>query len=174
MLDLDIKVNLKLKDLEIRSNNYEDILNLYKGNEEYAKLSNNYPVTIENVKKDVEDIPPITDAKHKHFFSIYNRKNNLVAVLDIIDGYSYKNKDNKEAIWIGLLEIDIDNHKSGLGKAIIDNLVNCSMKNNKKLIQLGVIKNNSKALAFWKRVGFEVFKEVNNGEHDLFLMEKHL
>jgi len=51
MLLEDIKQKLKLNHLEVKENKYEDIFDLYKGNEEYAKLSNNYPTTMENVKK---------------------------------------------------------------------------------------------------------------------------
>ncbi|MDF2949398.1 MAG: hypothetical protein K0R07_1430, partial [Sedimentibacter sp.] len=82
MLLDDIKQRLKLDHLEIKDNKYEDILDLYKGNEEFAKLSNNYPITMESVKRDIEDIPPFTDSTRKHFISIYNIQNELVAVLD--------------------------------------------------------------------------------------------
>ena len=174
MLLEDIKGKLRLHHLEVKENRYEDILELYKGNEEYARLSNNYPPTIESVRKDVEDIPPFTDASRKHFISIYNKYNELVAVLDIIDEYSFQNKNNKEAIWIGLLEIDMNKHNTGLGSLIINTLFEVCKNNSKTIVQLGVIKENTKALSFWKKVGFEVFKEGNNGEFNLFLMEKVL
>ena len=174
MLLEDIKQKLKLNHLEVKDNKYEDIFDLYKGNEEYAKLSNNYPTTMENVKKDVEDIPPFTDTIRKHFISIYNIHNELVAVLDIIDGYSFQDKNNKNAIWIGLLEIDIDKHNIGLGSLIINTLFDVCKKNSKTIVQLGVMKENISALDFWKKIGFEVFREGNNGEFDLFLMEKSI
>lgn len=172
MLLDDIKQRLKLNHLEVKDNKYEDLLNLYKGNEEFAKLSNNYPITLEGIKKDVEDIPPFTDINHKHFISIYNIRNELVAVLDIIDGYSFQDKNNKNAIWIGLLEIDINSQNRGLGSLIINALFDVCKKNGKTIVQLGVIKENKNALDFWNNIGFEVFREGNNSEFDLFLMEK--
>lgn len=174
MLLDDIKQRLKLKHLEVKDNKYEDILDLYKGNEGFAKLSNNYPITIESVKKDVEDTPHFTDINSKHFISIYNIHNELVAVLDIIDGYSFQDKNNINSIWIGLLEIDINKHNIGLGSLIINALFDVCKNNSKTIVQLGVIKENINALAFWNKIGFEVFKEVNNGEFDLFLMEKSI
>jgi len=174
MLLEDIKQELNLNHLEVKDNNYEDIFNLYKGNEEYAKLSNNYPITMENVKRDVEDTPPFTDITHKHFISIYNIHNELVAVLDIIDGYSFQDKNNKNAIWIGLLEININKHNTGIGNLIVNTLFDVCKKNSKTILQLGVIKENTKALDFWKKVGFKVFTKKNNGEFDLFLMEKSI
>ncbi len=174
MLIEDIKQNLKLKSLEVKVNKYDDIFNLYKGNEEFAKLSNNYPISMENVKKDVEDIPPFIDINQKHFLSIYNVRNELVAVLDIIDGYSFQNKNNKNSIWIGLLEIDINKHNMGLGSLIIKELFDVCKKNGKTIVQLGVIKENISGLIFWKKIGFETFREGNNGQFDLFLMEKSI
>lgn len=174
MLLDDIKQELILNHLEVKDNKYEDILNLYKGNEEFAKLSNNYPITMESVKNDVENIPPITDITHKHFISIYDIHNELVAVLDIINGYSFQNKNNKNAIWIGLLEIDISRQNIGIGSLIISALFDACKKNSKTIVQLGVIKENINAFAFWNKIGFEVFKEGNNGEFDLFLMEKSI
>jgi len=172
MLLEDMKQSLKSNYLKIKVNKYDDIFNLYKGNVEYAKLSNNYPTKMENVKEDVEDIPPCTDITHKHFLSIYNINDELVAVLDIIDGYSFQDKNNKNAIWIGLLEIDINKHNVGLGSLIINDLLDVCKRNGKTIVQLGVIKENISGIVFWKKMGFEIFKEVNNGEFDLFLMEK--
>lgn len=174
MLLDDIKQRLKLDHLEVKDNKYEDIFDLYKGNEEFAKLSNNYPITIESVKRDIEDLPPFTDITRKHFISIYNIQNELVAVLDIIDGYSFQDMNNKNAIWIGLLEIDINRHNIGLGSLIINALFDVCKNNSKTIVQLGVIKENINALTFWNKVGFEIFREGNNGEFDLFLMEKFI
>ena len=174
MLLEDIKQRLKLNHLEVKDNNYEDIFNLYKGNKEYAKLSNNYPITMENVKNDVENGPPFIDITRKNFISIYNIYNELIAVLDIIDGYSFQDKNNKNVIWIGLLEIDINKHNTGLGSLIVNTLFDVCKKNSKTILQLGVIKENTKALDFWKKVGFKVFTEKNNGEFDLLLMEKSI
>ncbi|KEI04429.1 GNAT family N-acetyltransferase [Clostridium botulinum] len=174
MLLEDIKQRLKLNHLEVKDNNYEDIFNLYKGNKEYARLSNNYPITMENVKNDVENAPPFIDITRKNFISIYNIYNELIAILDIIDGYSFQDKNNKNAIWIGLLEIDINKHNTGLGSLIVNTLFYVCKKNNKTILQLGVIKENINALGFWKKVGFKVFTEKNNGEFDLFLMEKSI
>lgn len=42
------------------------------------------------------------------------------------------------------------------------------------MIQLGVIKENRKAVKFWRKVGFDVLREVNNGEFDLYVMEKSI
>lgn len=174
MLLDDFKQRVKLEHLEVKDNNYDDILNLYIGNEAFARLSNNYPITMDSVLRDVENVPPFKDINHKHFISIYNIHNELAAVLDIIDEYSFQNKNNKNAIWIGLLEVDINKHGMGLGSLIINALFDVCKNNGKTTVQIGVIKNNVMALEFWNKFGFKVFKEVNNGEYDLILMEKFI
>ncbi len=174
MLLEDLKEKLKAINLEIRENNYEEIFALYEGNEEFRKLSNEYPVTLEKVKEDVEDVPPFTDTRSKHYLSIYNLHNELVAVVDFIDGYSFQDKNNKNALWIGLLEIDKKRHNSGLGTLIFNTIADACRKNSKTMIQLGVIKENHKAVKFWRKVGFDVLREVNNGEFDLYVMEKSI
>lgn len=53
MLLDDIKEKFKLKNLEVKDNQYEDIFSLYKGNDEYAKLSNKSNILCE-FKKNFE------------------------------------------------------------------------------------------------------------------------
>jgi ribosomal protein S18 acetylase RimI-like enzyme len=173
MLLNDIEYKLKFNHLEVKDNNYDDIFNLYKNNEEFAKISANYPVTMDCVIEDIKAIPPSVDSSNKHYLSIYDNKE-LVGVLDIINNFSYQDKNNNDAIWLGLLEIDVKKHNKGLGSLIISILFEVFKENNKSIIQLGVIKENTNALNFWKKVGFKVFKETNNGESDLYLMEKEI
>ena len=165
---------LLLHGLVIGSNAYEDIFDLYNSDEYFARISNNYPVKMEAIIEDVTYIPPITTAVKKHYISVYNFEKELVAVLDFIEDYSYKNMHGKNAIWIGLLQIDKRKQHNGLGKIIISALFESCRVNKIEFVQLGVIRTNQKAFKFWSKLGFVSFAEMNNGEHDLFLMEKHL
>ena len=160
--------------LEIGTNTYEDIFALYDSDEYFARVSNNFPVKMETIIEDVDTIPPFTTAEKKHYISIYNDEKELVAVIDFIEGYSYKNMHGENAIWIGLLQIDKRKQHLGLGKSIINALFESCKENHKEFIQIGVIKENERALKFWTKQGFDSFTEVNNGDFDLVLMEKHL
>lgn len=57
---------------------------------------------------------------------------------------------------------------------IVDSIMDCCKNNEKKAVQLGVIKENINALKFWENIGFKTFTEINNGELDLFIMEKEV
>ncbi len=167
-----LKNALIREDLVIGPNSYEAILDLYNSDENFARLSNNFPVKMETIKEEVSSIPPFTSLEKKHYISIYNFNRELVAVLDLIEEYSFKNKHGKNAIWIGLLQIDKKKQNTGLGKIISKAIFESCRENGIEFIQLGVIKENDNAFKFWTNVGFETFAEVNNGDFDLYLMEK--
>jgi ribosomal protein S18 acetylase RimI-like enzyme len=165
---------LKHNNLEIKNNSYEDIFALYEGNVSFARMSNSFPITMKSIKEDVDTIPPFTSKEKKHYLSIYNEQEELVAVLDFIEEFSHQNKHGGNSIWIGLLQIDVRMQGTGIGRVITDAVFSSCRENKKNIIQLGVIKENINALQFWKKLGFNIFTEVNNGEVDLYLMEKDL
>lgn len=163
-----------LNKLFIKNNVESNILKLYQGNEYYAKLSNHYPVVREYVNEEIHVVPPCIEKEQKYFLSIYNEEDKLTAVLDILDKYSFQNENNEKTVWIGLLQIDADLHGKGLGKQVVTALEMACKKSGKKLLQLGVIKDNIIGLNFWRKQGFKVFFEKNNGEYDLYLMKKDI
>lgn len=166
--------NLKHNNLEVKDNVYNDIFALYEGNESFSRMSNHFPITMKSIKEDVDTIPSFTSKEKKHYLSIYNEQEELVAVLDYIEEFSYQNKHGENSIWIGLLQIAVNVQGSGVGRVITDAVFSSCRENKKSIIQLGVIKENENALQFWKKIGFEIFTEVNNGEADLYLMEKDI
>ena len=174
MLLDDFKAELQQNGLFIKDNVLDDIFELYKANEYFAKISNNYPVTKESVIADINDAPPTIEKERKFFLSIYNEDGALAAVMDYLDKYSYQNKDNEDAVWIGLLQTNSNLHRRGLGRNILSTFENACKKNGKQLIQLGVIKENQIGIDFWKKQGFITFTEKRSGNLDLFLMEKNI
>lgn len=165
---------LRKNKLFIKENILAEIFELYKSNDYYEKVTDNYPVKLESVINDINEIPEFIEKEQKHFFSIYNEANKLVAVVDFLDGYSFQNGNNKEALWIGLLKLDQQFHRQGIGKIIVECLESACKKDNKKIIQLGVIRKNIIGYNFWIKEGFKVFKEGNNKKYDLYLMEKKI
>ncbi|MEG1803557.1 MAG: GNAT family N-acetyltransferase [Lachnospiraceae bacterium] len=174
MLYEDIKECLKENQLYIKENRYDDILQLYTGNEEYSKISNHFPQTMEGVVQDVNQVPDFLDKSQKLYLSIYNADDKLVAVADLLDGYHIEKKKDAGSIWIGLLEIERSKHKTGLGSVICKCIVKAAGKNGKKVAQLGVIKENREAILFWEKQGFKTIRDGNDGELDLNIMEKQI
>ncbi|HOH58488.1 MAG TPA: hypothetical protein PLQ22_00580 [Bacilli bacterium] len=72
------------------------------------KMSHHFPLDKLKVEEDVNAIPSITDEDHKYYLSLYQDEQ-LVAVIDFIDGFSFKKQNNENTIWIGLLQINKTN-----------------------------------------------------------------
>lgn len=168
------KRELNRHGFEIRPNNVNEIYEIYRRDEDFAKLSNNFPVSIDAVLEEISNYPPSTARDNKYYVSIYNLRKDLIAVIDFIDEYSYKGMHGCNAVWIGLLLINKNMQNEGYGRKIIESFEIACLENQKKVIQLGVIKDNEKGSLFWSKMGFRNFTEINNGEFDLVLMEKWL
>lgn len=168
------KKELDRHGFEIRPNNVNEIYEVYRCDEDFAKLSNNFPVSIDAVIDEINSYPPSTTINNKYYVSIYNLRNELVAVIDFIDEYSYKGMHGCNGIWIGLLLINKNMQNEGYGRKIIESFEIACLENRKEIIQLGVIKDNEKGSKFWSKMGFRNFTEINNGDFDLVLMEKWL
>lgn len=151
-----------------------EIYELYRSDGDFAKLSNNFPVSLDVVLDEISSYPPSTTKDKKHYLSIYNLRNELVAVIDFIDEYSYKSTHGSNGVWIGLLLINKNMQNLGYGRKIIESFEIACLENQKEIIQLGVIKDNEKGSVFWSKMGFKNFIEVNDVDFDLFLMEKFL
>lgn len=165
---------LKVQHLTVGDNEPNDILKLYQTNESYAKVSNHYPVTMEHVIRDIEERPPATDRSQKHYLSIYDQSEQLIAVIDVIECFSYQGLNKEKTSWIGLLEVDQSRHQTGIGRKLTHAIEWVCIQRGQTDLQLGVIRDNQAALKFWTNVGFEVFEEKKTDEYDLVLMKKNL
>lgn len=148
----------------------QDIYALYKSNEEYAELSNSWPVQIEDIRRDIYDIPPFTDTTRKNYLMIYDQKE-LICVLDYIEDYKFKTPDSKEAVWIGLFEMSHKFQNMGKGTQIIHEFVEACRLAHKTTLHLGVIKENRKGLKFWEKQGFYIISKTQSEEFALYIME---
>lgn len=151
--------------LIIKDNNIDELLKLFNDNI-YFEGINNKVSTREDVIDDIEFIPDFTDNLHKHYLSIYEG-DILIGCIDIIEGYIYKS-DQKNGLWIGLLEINNSFHNKHYGTKIVSS-VKKAMKYDYDIIQIGVLKNNEIGLSFWKKNNFEIKADLP--QLGLFLME---
>lgn len=147
-----------------------DISKLYEGNEEYAKISNSWPISMENIQNDLSCLPPSMKNVKKNYCVIYDQ-HSCIGIIDYLEGYKYPSTTSKDTVWIGLFEISIENQSKGLGTKIMNQFIDACRMNDMICLQLGVIRSNIKALHFWKKMNFKEIGETNNGEFDLIIME---
>ncbi len=95
------------------------------------------------------DLPPGRTDEGKILIGIFDGNDNMVSIVDIVKDYPDKNIS-----FIGLMMIDPFMRRKGIGEMIINRIAEWLSHSGVKEIQLGVVRQNKKALKFWKKVGF--------------------
>lgn len=166
-----MKLDLKSSLYEIKSLTDIDIPELYefcKANTKYYEYMKMQP-TQENLRECLTELPPGCTPENKHFVGCYwNEK--LVAVLDLITGYP-----NPETAYIGCFMVKKQMQGTGIGKQLMEELFALLRQNGFTYAELGCIKDNKEALAFWTRNGFiSTGSEVDAGDYWIVCMKKDL
>lgn len=95
------------------------------------------------------DLPTGKEEKDKILLGFFNIEGKMLGILDMIRDYPAKNIN-----FIGLMMIDPAERRKGLGEMIIDRLSEWLKPSGTYELQLGVVRQNTRALNFWKKVGF--------------------
>lgn len=129
-------------------------LNIVESNAPYFALTGDTP-SLTSIQNMVQILPPNTTKEQKHFFLILENESPL-ALLDYVCDHP-----KPGCVYIGLLMLDGEQQSKGFAPIILKQL-------GKKLspqytnIRLGVLENNPRALAFWKREGFVESKKIQS------------
>lgn len=133
----------------------EQVLALYQTNPLYFEHFPPLP-SLESLSNDLVDCPPGKELSDKYFLGFWD-KNQLLAVLDLIDGYP-----TEDTAYIGLFMVDAKLSNQGLGSRIIAELLPRLAICFKK-VRLGYVESNPQSSHFWAKVGFcptGEFKEI--------------
>lgn len=137
----------------ITKQNIDCIVDIYKSNRDYFMLSSGHPASIQNCLDDLEQIPPDVD-REKKTFSAFIKDGKTIAVVEFLEGCP---KDDE--CWLGILLVHQDFQGKGIGREIVEAVLDAAAMCNFSLLQLGVIDCNQKAYQFWKKLGFEKVRE---------------
>ncbi|NQJ69152.1 GNAT family N-acetyltransferase [Streptococcus suis] len=124
----------------------EQVLALYQTNPLYFEHFPPLP-SLESLANDLVDCPPGKSLSDKYFLGFWD-KNNLVAVLDLIDGYP-----TEDTAYIGLFMVDANLSGQGLGSRIMAELLS-QLATYFKKVRLGYVESNPQSSYFWSKVGF--------------------
>ncbi|HEP1819543.1 TPA: GNAT family N-acetyltransferase [Streptococcus suis] len=124
----------------------EHDLALYQTNPLYFEHFSPLP-SLESVANDLVDCPPGKSLSDKYFLGFWD-KDNLVAVLDLIDGFP-----TEDTAYIGLFMVDANLSSQGLGSRIIAELLP-QLATHFKKVRLGYVESNPQSSHFWSKVGF--------------------
>lgn len=124
----------------------EQVLALYQTNPLYFEYFPPLP-SLEGLANDLVDCPPGKSLSDKYFLGFWD-KNNLVAVLDLIDGYP-----TEDTAYIGLFMLDANLSGQGLGSRIMAELLP-QLATRFKKVRLGYVESNPQSSYFWSKLGF--------------------
>ena len=133
---------------------YSEILALYQRNKDYFALNGTSKLDLVQVDEDVHSGPAHITPENKKYFLLTDDKDRPLGVLDYILGYS-----NEATVFIGLFLVDKIFQSQGIGRAIVTEQLTYFRSIGMRKVRLAVLENNPNGLAFWQRLGFEVFEE---------------
>ncbi len=156
--------------VRIDENNIEDAFKLMQSNTYFYSRTQSHILTLEECKEDITALPPNTDLEQKFFMGIYI-KDELIAILDYVEGYPHKN-----VVYLGFFMLHMDKHKKGIGRQLINVLIQAAKDNNFIEMKLACYETNETGYLFWRKMGFTVEKiskrEVDEKEYNL--LEMHI
>jgi len=147
----------------LTNRNRKDIINLYQ------KCGDFFDMTLGEMPKDchdlLDDLPPGCSSDDKRVIGFYGDNNDLIAIVDIVDGYP----DQTTAI-IGFMLIDPKYRRMGLGRKIESYLREISLSRGMHKLRLVIIEENIPSIKFWTSLGY---KEIFTTEPRLQGKKRH-
>ncbi len=137
---------------KLQKNDIDQIYDLCSKNHLYYQYCPPY-VTRKSIELDMSALPDNVDFKDKYYVG-YFKNGKLIAILDLIDGYP-----KKDIVFIGFFMVDSTIQKSGIGSAIVNELIDYLTTLEYKEVRLGWINGNPQAEYFWIKNGFCPIKE---------------
>ena len=124
--------------------------------------------TMQQVLNDLHVAPEGVDMKDKYFVGFFD-KNNLIAVLDYIDGFP-----QHDSGYIGFYMVNAHQQGKKIGSTIIQNVFLYLKHTGKTRIQLGIAEDNPQANHFWEKNGFIQLQKIPMDGWTAILAEKIL
>jgi ribosomal protein S18 acetylase RimI-like enzyme len=148
----------------ITKQNFREVFEVYDTNQEFFLLTQGKKATIESSITDIVAMPPNFDVKQKIYISIWI-DDKAVGVLDLLKGFP-----EQSCIWIGLLLIRGELQCRKIGSSVVNAVLSAAKIEGYTSVQIGVIENNIKGIAFWEKHGFKHIRTKEN----IIVMEKRV
>ena len=146
----------KLTDKDLRL-----IKNLCENCSDYYLLDQGKPAGPNATKDILKALPPNKTYEDKYVFGLFDEKDDLSALIDLIEGFP---KDNT---WmLGLFLVSPDKRRLGLGKYFHKEIVKLIKNKGAKTIRIGVLDDNLIALKFWKSLDYKFENESKTERAD--------
>ena len=131
---------------------------------EYSKKE----LSMDLIEQDLKITPPNIPLQQKYFVGFFD-DNNMVAVMDLIDGYP----DDSYA-YIGFFMMRHSMQGAGIGSEIITEVLKYLHQQGFKRCRLGIDKYNPQSYHFWTKNGFIITREIKTDDGVFLVAEKQL
>lgn len=111
------------------------------------------------------DVEEIADKFYKYAHVIVYRKDDEFAGFA---GFYCNDKKDKTA-YISLIAVDPNHRNSGIGKALVNEVVKTAKESGMNIIKLEVRKNNQNAVLFYKSLGFMMSDYTSEESYYMYL-----
>ena len=126
---------------------------LYERCTDYHMAHEGTPTRPNAGEEELTSLPPGRTAEDKFPFGIYSPDAELVGYLELFRNYPAEGE-----WWIGLLMLEPNARRRGLGSEIVRSASDWAARNGAQAIQLAVLENEPVARRFWEWQGFELLR----------------
>lgn len=122
---------------------------------DYVVMETGHPPEATASARFLDDCPPGGDVATSLKLGLFAPDGQLAAIADLAFGYP----DPTDA-YVGLLLIEPGSRGGGLGRIMLDHLVDAARMRGAERILAAVLDENSGGRAFWERAGFQLDKTI--------------
>jgi len=133
------------------------VLAIYRENGLFFRHCGARP-TREQVLEDMTVTPPETARSAKHFVGFF-RGGELIAVMDLIDGYP-----KTDIAYLGLFMLRAEEQGKQRGSAILSEAEAFLKAGGFRAIRLAINKGNPQSTHFWQKNGYVILREADRGK----------
>lgn len=137
---------------EIRSLNAEDLpwaQSLFESDPVYFEQAQGAPARPDETATLMTELPPGKNKDDKFVFGVFDKEDELFAVVDAVRGYP------EPAIWfLGFIFVAPAYRGKGFGRALLQALMDWARAQGGDRLRLGVVEPNAGARRLYERIGF--------------------
>ena len=160
--------NFEFNVKKLDETNIFEVLEICKNNKKYYEEYLHEKATLEEVSTIFTELPPNTNLSQKYVLGFYDNKK-LIAFMDLIVGYP-----THKSGMIGLFIVEPSLQGQGIGRKIIEKILEVQKSLGLENCEIGVIDNNIEGINFWKKMGFVDYDTKTQDNLTLIKMQKKL
>lgn len=122
---------------------------------DYAEIVEGMGVSPAAAEELFQSLPAGGSFSNKLVIGIFHREGEIGGVLEGMRHYPEEN-----IWWIGLLLLAPDMRNQGVGRTLLEALIEYARGNGGKAVMLGVVEDNLLAFRFWSKNGFEMVRKT--------------